>query len=303
VFSFFKIYPVFSASNVALKYKQYYIQNRVPVPFTQYCSSDFESDMQMVIDAQAQNGFTLAYNWDTNDGYYSDRVKDLSDKNIVATVAQRSDLDTLSIGRGFTTDDIALVANENLYYQVADATSSPIKWDCFAEKLDNYISGGGEGNTDLGLSTLCQYAELNSSTGLYERQEYVGTRQTGCYINNKNIRVNNPFALRLFYIKKIFIGTNNVPVSFNHNTRPDGSAIEPYTLALTSGFAAAWHLSWEKLKGKLETIKVQLASDKKALSLYTAADCLEINSIHFIPYKTERSIPASEKFDAYLVPL
>ena len=301
IFSFFKVYPVFNGNKVSLKYKTDLLVNRLPVSIAKYCSPEFETSFK----DDTEDGYTIDYNWDSNDSYYSDRVKDLKDVTVVATVAKKTDLNTLNIGRPFTTDDVALVQAENLYYRVADATSTPVLWDCYAENLGAYIKDGGERTADAGLSTLCQYA-ANDTSGLYERQNYVGARQAGNYINNKGVRVTNPFGLRLFYIKKYPAGTVNIPQSFNHNTMPDGNLVELYSLALnaiSNGFAKKFHTAWEDLKTNLQTVKFELATNKKALNLFKDAECIEVNSVQYINYKTERSLPAQQTQDVYLVPL
>lgn len=299
VFSFFKIFMTFSGSSVVLNYKKQLLANKTPVAFTAFCSPLFETETT----TEKENGYTLAYVTDGNDSYYSDRVKDLSDKTLVATVATRSDLDSLDIGRDFSTNDIALVQNENLYYCVADATSFIIKWDCYAENLDSYKTGAGELSSDIGCSTLCQYVEFNGTDALYERRNYLGCRMAGSYMNNKGLRIISPHGLSLFYIKKQVINGVNIPVSFNHNAMPNGTVIEPYSLALNAGFAQNFHTAWMKLLSNMESVKFSITTNRQALQLYNTAECLEIKSILYIPYKTERSIPAGEDFEAYLVPL
>lgn len=302
IFSLFKVFPVFSASNVYLKFKYELIENVQPFPFSKNCGAEYESTLQETL----PDGYKLQYKWDDADGYHSDRVKDLTTFTKVGTVMLRTDLDTLDIGRAFTLNDYALVQAENLFYKVADLTTIPVLWDCFAENLDDYTVAGGERNVDLACSTLCQYVRLNSTTALYERQNYVGTRQPGSYINNVNVRVINPFAFRLFYLKKISIDGVNIPVTYNHNQQPDGTRIELYSLALnaiSSGLAEKFHLSWENLKSKMEVVKMQIMGDRRSVNEFNDADKLEIESIHYLTQKVERTIPAESTLDVYLVPV
>lgn len=299
IFSFFKVFPTFHAGNVALNYKNDLLTKSNPIPFTQYCGAEFESTLTETV----PDGYTLKYTWDSADGYFSDRVKDLTTLVNVGTVNSKADLDTLSIGRAFTIYDYAFVKNENLFYKVFDATATPVIWDCYAENLDSYIKDGGERNVEMGMSTLCQHVILNTVSGVYERQDFVGTRQPGCYINNVSVRVINPFALRLFYIKKLTIGGVKYPVSYNHNTSPDGTVQELYSLALNAGFADRFHAAWENFKTNLESVKFELLANRKSMNDFNNAALLEINSIHFITNKVERTIPADSTMDVYLSPI
>lgn len=299
IFSFFKVYPTFQAGSVNLSYKNDLLTRSTPIAFTKNIGAEYESSLQENI----ADGYTLKYTWDSADQYYSDRVKDLTTLTNVGSVNTKADLDTLDIGRAFTIYDYALVKSENLFYRVSDATAIPVTWDCYAENLDSYIKDGGERNPELNMSTLCQYAMLNSTTVLYERQNYVGTRQPGCYINNVGVRVINPFGLRLFYIKKITIDGVKFPVSYNHNTQPDATQVETYSLALNAGFAENFHTAWENLMTNLETVKFSLAGNRRYINDFNNAGLLEINSVHFLTNKVERAIPAESSMDVYLSPI
>lgn len=64
----------------------------------------------------------------------------------------------------------------------------------------------------------------------HNKRSYVGTRQAGSYQNNKGVRVTAPFELRMFYITKETIGTNNIPISYNHNRLRNNTKVQEYSL-------------------------------------------------------------------------
>lgn len=305
LFSLFNIFPTFpGVDEVKLVYRKNHIKKRSILSLNKICSNKFTSTLN---DAGNEKGYKLNYVWDSADQYYSDRVKDLKDKTLVATVATRGLLDTLNTGRQLTTNDIANVQADNLYYVVADATSNPIKWDVYAEKLNEYISGSGTRQVDCNISTLCTWVEFDNTAALSYKKNYVGTRQPGSYQNKKNVRVTNPFSLKVFYIKpQVNPATGNViPMSFNNNRNYLNNIIVPYSLSWhgTDGLAINFHKDWEELRDRMEIIKTSITADQKVLTEMANHNCYEINNILFIPYRTERSIPMKAGMEISLVPL
>jgi len=308
IFSFFNLYPKFiNEGQVRLYYKANDVTQKNILSLNDVIGDSFDSTYQMDTSSPdiTQQGYELNYSWDSADGFYSDRVKDLSDKTLVATVAKFSDLATLNIGRQLTTADIAYVQADNLYYCVADATTNPIKWDCYAEELSVYTKAPGNNTIDLGLSTLCTYVELNATTGLYEKRNYLGTRQKGTYLNNKNVLVKNDFGLRIFFIQKKLFGAISIPVSFNYNRDANNNKILPYSLALKGddGVAKNFHTVWQDALEGAEIVKTSVAINKKVLTDINNHNVFEVRGVQFLLNKTERTIPMKNTMDIYLVPL
>jgi len=301
IYDAFNVYPTFPEINkVKLVSRQSNFTNKKILNLNDVISGEFTSTAQEFENA---NGYKLNYVWDSNDSYYSDRVKDISSKTLVATVAKFTNLATLNIARQLTTDDIAFVEADNLYYNVADGTTSPIKWDVYSERLNEYVQGNGERSVDCNISTLCTYVEFNTLTGLYEKRNYVGCRQAGSYYNNKGVRVLNPFGLRIFYIKKQSINGALVPVSFNHNRNKNNDIIEPYSLAWqgVDGLATL-HKAWQDMREHMEVVKTKATVDQRILTNLQQHNIYEKDNVQYLPYKIERSIPGKE-IELQLVPL
>lgn len=134
-------------------------------------------------------GFTLQNDFGNDDDYYGDAIQDIKDKTLVGTVKTRTELASLNVGRQLTLDDIAFVTAENLYYRVANATTTPVLWEAYSERLDDYVIGKGENTIISALSPLCTYLLLNENTGLVENRDVVAVRQQGSYINKRGIPV------------------------------------------------------------------------------------------------------------------
>ena len=296
VFSFFNIYPSFvNPGEVQLLLRNDIFINKKIFSISNICSSEFTSTISQ---EESKGGYKLNYGWDGADGYYSERVKELTGKTMVATVATRAALDTLNIGRGFTTDDIAYVECDNMYYAVANATVSPVLWDAYSEDLQPYSSGAEERSIDIAVSTLCTYVEFDVADALFEKRNMVGTRQPGSYRNNRGAIVLNDFGLRLFYIDRLtlpgFVGTQ--PVSYNHNRDRDNNVIEPYSLAFKGlfGIAENFHKKWQAAKENQEIVKSIIKADTAVMEQLKACNTIELNNILLLPYKTEKTIPLQQ---------
>lgn len=304
LFSLTSMFPVFEDNNhVRLVYHKTDISVKHIVAIDDFISGDFESEY---LDGTAtENGYKITYAWDSADSYFSERVKELTDKTLVATVATLSSLNMLNIGRVLTTDDIAFVECENMYYQVADATTTPIKWDAFSENLHEYNKGGGETTTDINMSTLCSYVELNTALALYERRNYVGCRQLGSYLNNQGVLVKNKFGLRVFYIKNLPIDGVILPVSFNHNKNAANDKVVPFSLGIngSDGLAAIFHIPWLNITENAELVKVKALGNEKVLHLLRNYNRFQIAGTLFLLKQIERSLPPTPTLKLQLVAL
>lgn len=308
VFSFFNIYPVFSqGSQVELLYRNKTLANRKILDLTDRCGPTFSSTYK---EASGNDGYTLAYQWDEKDNYRGDRVKDLEGKTKVGTVATVADLasiDSTTLGRPATTDDIAFVVAENMWYQVANNFNTiPLLWDANSEELGDFVKGAGDRTVNLGLGTLCTYVEFDPGDALNENRYRVGTSQLGSCWNWDHKKITNPFSLRLFYIKKILQPNGNIiPVSFSNNRNADNDRIVPYSLALggDDGMAANFHDKWQTVNNSNQSTKITFAADKKMMEELAACNTVAVNNILFLPYKTESKLPLQSTVDIELVPI
>lgn len=306
LFSFFNLYPDFGSgvNLVHLHYRQGILANRRILDINTICSNKFTGEGD---DDSESNGWKIDYTWDSADGFVGDRVKsDIEkEKNLVGTVSTFADLATLDIGRIFTTDDIVFVVADNMYYQLADASTTPMKWDAYAERLTPYQKGEGDRNISVGLSPLCTYVEFDSDEGLYLKKDLVGCRQPGSYINNRGVRINNPFGFRIFYIKMLNRSGVTVPVSFTNNRDGVNNRLVRYSLAWggEDGIAENFHAKWQEVLDKKEVIKTSLMANQKTITDLNLNDCVEKSNVLFLPYKIERTVPLGTDVEISLVPL
>lgn len=304
ILSWLKLKLVFTAPQevtLRYKYKDLFKQNFADV--TAFATNTFKSALP---GTEQSKGYKIAYTWDSADQFITDRVKDLKDKVFCATVETRVQLNALNIGRTLTTDDYAYVQAENMYYLVADATNPlDIKWDCYSENLQEYISGDGERVIDLTLSTLCQYAEFNTVTALWERRDYLGCRQPGSYTSNAGNTVLNPFGLRIFYGGMRTVYSLSVPNSWNHNKENNNNRFLPYSFMLSGeeGIPEQLHTEWEDFLQNKEVVETNLIYNKRLDELLKKKTCVAIKGIYFLLQKRERSIPADITMQVELVPL
>jgi hypothetical protein len=306
IFSFFNIFPVFLSGNtVLLVTRKEKLKSKKIASLNAVATDEFSNAYNTEESSDTtSNGYKLNYNWDSNDSMFGDKVKDITDKNVIATVTKFSDLDAIS-NTDRTTNDIAFVTADNMYYQVADATVFPMKWDAYSEKIDAYTSGDGARDVPMEASIMCNYTAFNEGTGLWERKNYVGCSMKGSYIGNKKGLVKNPFGLHLFYIKKVVVLGVNIPMSFCHNRDRQNNVIAKYSLAWNGddGMAVNFHTDWQDLLSKAEYVKTSILIDQKVLADLRNNDLFEIGNVLFLLYKTQKNLPLKTKIDVQLVPL
>lgn len=304
IFSFFNLYPSFTSNTVVLYNRNKIIAQRNSYDVTNYVIDTFTSTFENDNYAN-KKGYTLKLN-DTNDGYRSDWIKDIKNKTLVGSVNSYDDLSTFSISRSLTTDDIVYVEADNMYYVVADATSTPIVWDVYSQKFGDYVTGDGERNVDINAGIFLTALDYGNTTGVWYKQAHLkcATRQPGSYINSVGITVKNNTGTYLMYAKKVSIGGINVPCTFTNNRDSDNNKIVPYSLAFygTDGLAQL-HNTWQDLRQKSEVVKTYLIADSKLLNDIEKYNLLLINNVTFLIYYINRPIPLQNTIEVKLVPL
>lgn len=304
VLDWLNIFPVFPSSNeIKLVYRNSILNNRTILNIGNIVGREFTSTIED--QSTDSNGYKLVYKLDSEDQYYSGRIKDLSDKVLAGSVATYSNLATFDPGYQLTTEHIVFVEADNMYYQVADATvPGATKYDAYAERLGDYIVGDGERTVDIGLCTLATYVEQDATSNLIEKRNYVGCRQTGSYRNYKNAIVQTPFSFRVFYINKREVAGVNIPVSYNHNKNDSNTIIEKYSLSWhgTNGMAQ-FHAAWQAIRSKTEVLKTTIGINQKVLAELKASNTYEQNNVLFLPFKITRNIPMSNQGELRVVPL
>lgn len=296
------VYPVFSGQKVELKQRTGTLNGTRLFDITPYVRDSFEAEREA---EEVKKSVNFGYASDGTDNAMGDAIKDLIGKTIVATVMTLGELATLDIGRPLTTNDIALVMNENMYFQVADSTGSPILWDAYSDALQPVISDAEQETTELPLAPLTTQVELNSTTQLYMNMLACCIDQRGSYSNNKGIRVKHDFGLRTMYISLRSAGSYTVPGSYYHHLDENGDQIQPYSLALDGEFGIVknFHKEWALKRSRGLIIKTSIKCNSAVLSEIKKADKLIIQDVQYLLYQIERTIPLDEFIDLQLLPL
>jgi hypothetical protein len=289
--------------DVTLNYKINKLNKQNFADVTAYTTDKFRS---LLPGTERKDGYRIAYTWDSADQFISDRIKDLADKTFAATVETRVELTTLNIGRPLTTMDYAFVEAENMFYLVADATDTmAIKWDAYSENLDGYISGNQEEPVEIPLSTLCQYAIFDETSGLWELAGYLGCRQPGSYYTNKGNIAINKFGLRIFFGGIRDVSGVTMPNSYNHNRTAGNAVFAPYTFGSTQAdsFFVSLHKQWQDMMINKEVVETSIIYNRRIDALLKKSDGVIVKGVYFLLYKKEPVIPHDIDMKVELVPL
>lgn len=292
----FGMYPIFGAAGqVTFRFRANTLTNAEVFDITPLVARSFSS----ILPTPDQEPPTaVAYDFGS-DSVATDRLPDLTGKNIVATVATAAQLATLDIGRTFTTADLVLVQAENIYYRPADATGIPVVWEAWADALypARLSQAAGQqptsdNNYTLPIAPLASHIVLNTSTAAYEYQGYQAIQCPGSYINNNLRTIRQPCPLRMLYIGSVSPTAGSHPVSHYHNRYSTGQRRSAYSLALTGpqGIGTTLHLPWLRTRAP-ELVKVQVTVNTDTLARIRAATQLQIHNSRYLLYRTERSIP------------
>lgn len=302
IFTFLNSYSGFKGGKqIELRDRNKFIKTRKIFDVSAYLIEDFSSEF---IPLEEQGGYQLDYEKDNDDGYFSEAVREIEDKILAGTVNTRDELGTMNIGTQLTTEHIAFVKAENMYYVVADATAIPIVWSAYSDNLLPLKSGNGNKTVTVGAGTLATYIELDDNTGIYRRLNKLASRQPGCYINNKSVLVRNPFTLRFFYIKQQNIGGNVYPVSFNHNTTNNGITITDYSLALNiENSVGSMHKFWQDANTHPEKCTLSLAANRQLLEELSDNTMIVANNVVLVPSSMDFTLPLGSEIKVSGVPL
>lgn len=302
MFKFLNVFPTFPGGlNMVLNDRSLFIARKDILDVSKDVLNLFSAECTPV---EEQGGYTLDYEMDGDDQYFSEAVREIDDKTIVGNVNIRTQLATFTINRPFTTDDLVYVEAENMYYSYADTEDGIKLWNAYAEKLHPLKVGNGSRAVSIGAGTLATYMELDEASGLYRRFSKLCTRQQGCYINNKGTLVKSAFSLRFFFIKNHVIGGNSYPVSFNHRTNTAGTEMTPLSLALQgSKCLGELHKPWQDMQNHPEKYTLTLAANRKLLNALEVNNMIMVNNVVLLPVSTSLAIPMQATIKVQAVPL
>ena len=325
IFTFFNIFPSFdgSTNTVTLNYRKNSISSINAIDITDKVLEDIEVTETVLTDSSSTagsnmntpTGYTLEYEWG-GDNYGGDRVKDkvlkdgkyyVGDKELIGTICKHDDLVSFTYIRQLTTSDCIFIKDMNLYYSVADATVTPILWECYAEALNSYIYGDGSKSINVGLSTLCKYILLDPTDGLNYYRGILGAKMKGSYTTNKGNRITNPFGLKIFYAE-YSTGSDPAAISYNGSIYDTGWENIPkvkYDLDLNSDMSIGkiFHYDWQVKQINQLVVKTTILTDTKVLNDLRTYSQVIINGVLFMVYKIEQTTPTKGSMVVYLVPL
>ena len=278
---------------VEISFKQNNNRQRKTLSLTPILVNQYERSF---LEFQDQ-GFTLQSDFDTTDDYHSDAIQDIKDKTLVATVKTRGELASLNINRQLTLDDIAFVTAENLYYRVANATITPVLWEAYSERLDDYVIGKGDNTIPSALAPLCTYMLLNQNTGLVENRDVTAVRQKGSYINKRGLPVINAFGMRIFYCKNVGVGSLSVPKTFVHNRDNLNARRVPYSLSWYSddGIFKSLYEEWINFLLSTRELQTTITLDQKWWKEVQEADIFTILGIDYTIKNIQINFPLSSR--------
>lgn len=248
-----------------------------------------------------ENGYRLRYESDATDQYWSDRVKDTTKLNVVASVNLYSDIAGLALPSP-TNDQHVYVIAENYYYQYNDATT---QWEPYAEGLWEYQVGKGDTEFNLGFAPLCEHYGYDAG-GNYVKKNRVGIRHAGTYINMLYKQVYNEFGLRLFfYTEETTPSYTDLPRSYCHNYNADGTKFATISLSITHA-DGLWYkrfLQWIRTLQNSWDVQAKLQLDELDIFNIIEQDIILIMQSQFILRRIQYEAPLIGPTEAELIKL
>ena len=250
-----------------------------------------------------ENGFKLQWNWDNNDSYASDKVKDMKDVNVLAEVELFSDISALPF-TGITLDDthFVFVIAENYYYNYNTSSSS---WIAMFEQQEDYKNGKEGVSYSPQLSPMCAYY-TDTGTGFILRQNIVATHQHGNYWNNAKKLVENDFGLRLFYIDG-FTTTDyiDLPRSFCHNKDTNGVQLVKTSISWKAqdGLYNAHWKDWLTMLKNSWIVKARFLLNMTDIFSQSETDAINLFSNNYLVRQMNLTLPLTDTTELELVKL
>ncbi|HVZ95411.1 MAG TPA: hypothetical protein VG847_00945 [Chitinophagaceae bacterium] len=241
----------------------------------------------------ADQGFKLAFTFDSADSYNGQRVQSVDDKNLVAAVNKFGDIASLTIGRPFTANDLVFVTAENQYYCYSNG-SGITAWQYYSEKLFPYTIGNAGYDYECGIAPMCTYIVADPDTGELVNKDMVAADQPGCYYNKFNMPVIHPFDTRIFYIDMLTKDHSlSLPSSFVHNRDKNNLVRCRISLAWygDDGLYARQWKEWLTFLQASRLIKATIYFNERAYIDFSAAVKIKINGTLYVVHQTDITLP------------
>jgi hypothetical protein len=251
--------------------------------------------------AMYENGYTLSFEPDGADAYWSDRVKDMKDYEIVASVNAFADIAGLTLATPNSSHFI-YIKNENYYYNYNEITT---KWEPFSEALWEMKSGKGETMFNAGFAPMCEHYDVDAG-GVWSKQRKVAARMTGSYFNSKYKLVRNEFGLRLFYVREeTTVSYTNLPRSFSHNREPDGIKLATISLSWThpESLYQIRFKQWINMLIQSWNVQAQFQLSTPELLGLNEQDVIVVKQYQFVIQNIDYDLPLRNPISASLIKL
>ena len=253
-----------------------------------------------------EKGFTLSFNFDNNDGYYSERIKDIDEKLVVATVNTFGELATLDIGRAVEYNELVYVAAENQY--MAYSNGAGINgWEYFSERLMPFLPSSssslsgpgarpGDYKFETGIAPMVTYVLYDEVLDKLVNKDCVAAQMKGSYYNKKYNRVHNDFDTRIFFIKNIVTGGLAVPKSFVNNRDAINTIRVPKSLTWygPDGLYEYVYKDWFAFLENTKKITAFLSLNKMSYDQFRTKAKIRIDGTVYLPANATLQIPLKD---------
>ncbi len=266
--------------------------------FTKFVSPNFDN---AELHESNLGGYSLKMEFDSDDSYKSDKVKEVKKLNIIAEVNIFSDISTLTFLFTLDTTHFIYVKSENYYYNY-----NGTEWEPYSEWLNDIEVGKNTTQFTTQMSPLCQHYILGNTSNILEAQNMCAVRMPGSYYNAAKERVANPFGLRIFFADiSTSAGITDMPYSFSHNYDTNGNKIASFSINWNS-IDGIYNKFWRKWISMLvNAILVKTKMSLKAINIQTLNenDTIQLKNSYYLVKSMSINSPLNSPSDIELVKL
>lgn len=284
---------------ISIDYRKSSLKSSDCMEATRLASRSFKATVTDYMD----KGFTLTFNFDSNDGYYSDRVKEVDEKLVVASVNTYPDLNTLSIGRPIQYNEMVYITAENQFVSYSNGAGLN-GWEYFSERLMPYLPPSSKGinerpgdyKFETGIAPMTTYVFYDEILEKFINMDCVAVQMKGSYYNKKYTVVYNDFDTRIFYIKNIMKSGVPIPTSFVNNRDADNNIRATKNLAWygPDGLYDYVYKDWFNFLENTKKIKTGLLLDKLTYDQFRTKPKIRIDGTVYLPANATLQIPLKD---------
>lgn len=276
---------------VSMDYRKTSLRIIQPVDATNIAGKLFSA----TISDYKEKGFALEFSFDSADNLISERVKEIIPSKLVATINKFTDIGTLAIGRPFEFEDIVFVKAENQYMIYANGVGINA-WEYFGENLLPYNIGSGENKYTTGVTPMITHIVYNDTSDKLENKDRVACDMAGSYFSKRFSLIEADYDTRIFFIKMVDKGGQNLPSSFSNNKDTAGNKRVPCSLAWhgEDGLYQYCWKEWLEFLSNTRAVKTTLALNAKTYKQIKETNKIRINSTTYLITGMQPNIPLRE---------